>query len=192
MPDNKQKCKNCKNRHLPPTGKKCKYVDNVNSDAEEVPNGLRDAAAASMSLATDQADPGGQRIQEKILLQLQKMSDRLETVEQRISSTEQDQGKSSTSAAGTGKLSRSSDFFEISKSTPSKSKKSKQSVPPSDSSESSSDDSDSPSLSFLRSQSMQKKVDKRIRDLKADSHLSGTECSGKYKSKRGGGMLRFQ
>ena len=146
MPDNKQKCNNCKNRHLPPTGKKCKYVDSVNSDAEEVPNGLRDAAAASMSLATDQADPGGQRIQEKILLQLQKMSDRLETVEQ---------GKPSTSAAGTGKLSRSSDFFEISKSTPSKSKKSKQSVPPSDSSESSSDDSDSPSLSFLRSQSMQ-------------------------------------
>ena len=70
MPDNKQKCKNCKNRHLPPTGKKCKYVDNVTSDAEEMPNGLRDAAAASMSLATDQADPGGQRIQEKILLQL--------------------------------------------------------------------------------------------------------------------------
>ena len=38
---------------------------------------------------------------------------------------------------------------------------------------------------------MQKKVDKRIRELKGDSHLSGTECSGKYKSKRGG-MLRFQ
>ena len=72
MPDNKQKCKNCKNRHLPPTGKKCRYVDNAESDAE--PNGLRDAATASVSLDMDQADPGGQRIQEEILVQLKKMS----------------------------------------------------------------------------------------------------------------------
>ena len=72
MPDNKQKCKNCKNGHLPPTGKKCRYVDNAESDAE--PNGLRDAAAASVSLATDQADPGRQRIQEEILVHLKKMS----------------------------------------------------------------------------------------------------------------------
>ena len=90
MPDNKQKCKNGKNRHLPPTGKKCHYADNVKSDAE--PNGLRDAAAASVSLATDQADPGGQWIQEEILVQLKKVSQRLEAVEQQISSTAQDPG----------------------------------------------------------------------------------------------------
>ena len=43
-------------------------------------------------------------------------------------------------------------------------------------------------LSFLKSQSMQRKVDKRIRELNGCSHLSGTECSGKYKSKRGGNV----
>ena len=44
MPDNKQKCKNCKNRHVPPTGKKCPYVNNVQNDVDVLPNGLRDAA----------------------------------------------------------------------------------------------------------------------------------------------------
>ena len=77
MPDNKQKFKNCKNRHLPPTEKKCHYSSNVHTDSEDVPNGLRDSAA-SESLATDQADPGGQRVQEEILDQLKKM----DTVEQ--------------------------------------------------------------------------------------------------------------
>ena len=177
MPDNKQKCKNCKNRHLPPTGKKCHYVDNIESDAE--PNGLRDVAAASVSLATDQADRGRQRIQVEILVQLKKMSHRLEAVEQQISSTAQDPGQASTSSSGLGKLSRNSDCLDPSKSTPSKkSKKSKKFVPPS---ESSSDESVSPSLSFLKSQSMQRNVDKRIRELNGCSHLSGTECSGKYK-----------
>ena len=186
MPDNKQKCKNCKNRHLPPTGKKCRYVDNAESDAE--PNGLRDVATASVSLATDQADPGGQRIQEEILVQLKKMSHRLDAVEQQISSTAQDPGQASTSSSGSGKLSRNSDFLEHSKNTPSKkSKKSKKFVPPSDSSESSSDESVSPSLSFLKSQSMQRKVDKRIREVNGCSQLSDTEFSDKYKSKRGGG-----
>ena len=150
MPDNKQKCKNCKNGHLPPTGKKCRYVDNAESDAE--PNGLRDAAAASVSLAMDQADPGGQRIQEEILVQLKKMSHRLEAVEQQISSTAQDPGQALTSSSESGKLSRNSDFLDHIKSTPSKkSKKSKKFVPPSDSSESSSGESVSPSLSFLKS-----------------------------------------
>ena len=180
-----------KNRHLPPTGKKCRYVDNVESEAE--PNGLRDAAAVSVSLATDQADPGGQRIQEEILVQLQKMSHRLEAVEQQISSTAQDPGQASTSSSGSGKLSRNSGSLDSSKSSPSrKRRQSKKFVPPSDSSELSSDESVSPSLSFLKSQSMQRKVDKRIRELNGCSHLSGTECSGKYKSKRGGGMSMFQ
>ena len=144
---------------MPPTGKRCRYVDNVESEAE--PNGLRDAAAASMSLATDQADPGGQRIQEEILAQLQKMSHRLEMVEQQISSTAQDPGQASITSSGSGKLNKNSDCFNYSKSTPSrKSKKSKKFVPPSDSGESSSDESVSPSLSFLKSQSMQRKVDK--------------------------------
>ena len=194
MPDNKQKCKTCKNRHLPPTGKKCCYISTADTDTEEIPNGLRDAASSSVSLATDQADSGRQRIQEEILAQLKKMSSRLDMVEQQISSTAQDPAQastsSSTSSSGPGKLSRNSDFLDHSKSTPSKkSRKSKKFVPMSETSESSSDDSDSPSLSFLKSQSMQKKVDKRIRELNGCSHSSGSECLGRYKSKRGQGNV---
>ena len=188
MPDNKQKCKTCKNRHLPPTGKKCRYINTADTDTEEIPNGLRDAAAASVSLATNQADSGGQWIQEEILAQLKKMSSRLDTVEQRISSTPQDPAQTPNSSSGPGKLSTNSDFLNHSKSVSSKkSKKSKKFVPVSETSESSSDDSDSPSLSFLKSQSMQKKVDKQIRELNGCSHLSGTECLGRYKSKMKGG-----
>ena len=162
-------------------------MDNVDSDAE--PNGLRDAAAASESLVTNQADSDGQRIQEEILAQLKKMSHRLDTVEQQISSTAQDPGQASTSSSGPGKLSTHSDFLDHSKSTPcKKSKKSKKFVPPVESSESSSDESVSPSLPLLKSQSMQTKVDRRIRELNGCSHVSGNECSAKYKSKRGGNV----
>ena len=47
--------KNCKNRHVPPTGKKCQFKSAQN-DSEA--DGLRDAAVASESLASDQ-DLGG-------------------------------------------------------------------------------------------------------------------------------------
>ena len=63
-----------------PLGRSAVNVDNAESDAE--PNGLRDAATASVSLATDQTDLGRQQIQEEILVQSKKMSHRLEAVEQ--------------------------------------------------------------------------------------------------------------
>ena len=56
MPDKKQSCKNFKTRHLPPTGKKCQFKNSVKND-KSVSNGLRDAAASSKLLDTDQADP---------------------------------------------------------------------------------------------------------------------------------------
>ena len=80
MPDNKQKCRSCKNRHLPPTGKKCQYKS-VQSD-EESSKGLRDAAVASNSLATDQGNLDGQQIQLQILEQLKQMSQRLDITAQ--------------------------------------------------------------------------------------------------------------
>ena len=43
MPDNKQKCKACKQRHLPPTGKKCKFVQVTVPEDEQ----SRDAAISS-------------------------------------------------------------------------------------------------------------------------------------------------
>ena len=63
MPDNKQKCKTCNNRHAPPTRKKCCYINSHQTDSKEVPNGLRDAAAACETLAMDQAELGRQQIE---------------------------------------------------------------------------------------------------------------------------------
>ena len=47
MPDNKQKCKTCKQRHLLPTGKKCQNGKQQESAEEH----LRDAAVSSDALA---------------------------------------------------------------------------------------------------------------------------------------------
>ena len=55
MPDKKQSCKNCKTRHLPPTGKKCQFKNIVESD-KSVSNGLRDAAASSKLLGATVAE----------------------------------------------------------------------------------------------------------------------------------------
>ena len=43
MPDNKQKCKTCKQRHLRPTGKKCQFTKEKEINNEL----LRDAAVSS-------------------------------------------------------------------------------------------------------------------------------------------------
>ena len=55
------------------------------------------------------------------------------------------------------------------------------------SSDSSSDESDTPSLELLRSNQLQKQVDKRIRQLNQCSQSPGKECN-MLKSKRGGGV----
>ena len=51
--------------------------------------------------------------------------------------------------------------------------------------DSSSDESDCPSLEVLKSQLLQKKVDKRLRELNQSSHCQGKE---KFKSMRGGSI----
>ena len=81
MPDNKQLCKNCKVRHLPPTGKKCqkKQQDQVVNEQ------LRDPAiAGSMpaSQSTSGAQGDGQLLQLQNLQQLQKVTERLDQVEE--------------------------------------------------------------------------------------------------------------
>ena len=174
---------------MPHTQKKCRYVNTVQTDYEEVQNGLLGAAAASESLAMDQVDPRGQWIQKETLAQLKKMSDRLNTIEEQITATLQRPGMASTLSSGPGKLSRDTIFSDCSKSTPGKrSRKSKKFTSLPVSNELSSDESGSPSLSMLRSQSMQKKVDKRINELNCSSHLPGNKSLGKHKSKRGGNV----
>ena len=167
MPDNKQMCKSCKVRHLPPTGKKCQRK----KQEEPVNEHLRDAAVAG-SIPASQSIPGaqgdGQLLQLKILQQLQKVTDRLDQVEERISTD-----KHSTPE----KRELSTDSF-LANIESCKSKKSKPVL-----SSSSSDDSDEPSLELLKSSRLQRKVDKRLRDLSQSSHSAGKL---KYKSKRGG------
>ena len=185
MPDKKQSCKTCKSRHVPPTGKKCQFKNIMESD-KSVSNGLRDAAASSNQLDTDQADLGGQQLQMEILAQLQKVSQQLEMVEDQVADTSQQAVQDSAASPHSGKLSTDSVIFSTQKS----SKRSKRFKPPIVTSSSSSDDSDSetPSLERLRSHALQKKVDQRIRDLDHSSHLSGTDSKAKHKSKRGGNV----
>ena len=75
MPDNKQKCKTCKQRHLPPTGKKCQNVKQQESTDEL----LRDAAVSSDatgSQMTPMEATGRQQIQMQILEQLRRVTER--------------------------------------------------------------------------------------------------------------------
>ena len=153
---------------------------------KSVSNGLRDAAASSNQLDTDQADLGGQRLQMEILAQLQKVSQRLEMVEDQVAGTSQQAVQDSVASPHSGKLSTDSVIFSTQKS----SKRSKRFKPPTVTSSSSSDDSDSEtsSLERLRSHALQQKVDQRIRDLDHSSHLSGTDSKAKHKSKRDGNV----
>ena len=81
-----------------------------------------------------------------------------------------------------GKLSTDTVLSSSSK----KSSKSKQFRPTYITSDSSSDESDTPSMERLKSSTIQRKVDRRIRELNHSSHLPGNENSAKLKSKRGG------
>ena len=100
----------------------------------------------------------------KVTEWLDKVEDRMET----------------TSARSTPKSELSSDSFLQSIKSSQKHKKSRVF-----NDSSSSDDSDSPSLRMLRSSALQKKVDKRLKDLEQSSQATGKD-SLRFKSQRGG------
>ena len=172
MPNHKQLCKNCKTRHLPPTGKKCQKK----REEEQSTEPLRDAAVAGSIPASQSTAGDGQLLQLEILQQLQKVSQRLEQVEERMStaertSTPQKQKLSTDSCCESVRQSKSKSCTESIKQC--KSKRSELI-----SSSSSSDKSNEPSLSLLKSDYVQRKVDKRIRKL-----IQNSRCSGKLKYK---------
>ena len=107
MPDKKQSCKSCKTRHLPPTGKKCQFKNNAECD-KSVSNGLRDAATSSKSLDTDQMDLGRQWLQMEILVQLKKISQRLDMVEGQVAGSSKQAAQASAASPESGKLSTDS------------------------------------------------------------------------------------
>ena len=130
---------------------------------------FRDAAVKGGSPSAGSVS--GQLIQEQILQQLQKVNQRLDKVQHRMAEEEDTRGRSR------GKL--STDNF--SQAVKSKSTSTKQV-----SSDSSSDESEAPSLQYLKSKTLQQKVDRRIRDL--DEATSSQDKEVKIKSKRGGNI----
>ena len=89
-------------------GKKCQQKNSTELDSS-VANGLRDAAVSSKLLDTDQADLGRQRLQKEILAQLQKVSQRLEKVEDQVAVGSQKATQATAqSPSGHGKLSTDS------------------------------------------------------------------------------------
>ena len=168
MPDNKQKCKTCKQRHLPPTGKRCQFGKQQESSDEL----LRDAAVSNDATGSHMSPKStdGQQIQMQILEQLRRVTERLDSVEDRMTAS---------SLHSTSELSTDS-FLESVK--PSR-KSTKQCKVVNDSS---SEDSDTPTLEMLRSQKLQKRVDKHIRELDQRSDFPGNES--KLKSQIGGSV----
>ena len=112
----------------------------------------------------------GQQIQMQILEQLRRVTERLDSVEDRMTASSQH---------STSELSTDS-FLESVKSSRKSTKQSKVV------NDSSSEDSDTPTLEMLRSQKLQKRVDKRVRELDQSSHFPGNES--KLKSQRGGSV----
>ena len=88
MPDNKQKCKTCKQKHLPPTGKK--YQNGKQQESTD--KLLRDAAVlsdATGSQMTPVEGTGGQQVQMQILEQLRQIAERLDSMEDRMAASSQ-------------------------------------------------------------------------------------------------------
>ena len=130
---------------------------------------FRDAAIKRSSPFADAGN--GQLIQEQILQQLQKVNQRLDKVKHRMAEDEDTRGRSR------GKL--STETFSQAGNSKSTSREQW-------SSGSSSDESEAPSLQYLKSKTLQQRVDRRIRDL--DEATSSQGKKEKNKSKRGGNI----
>ena len=170
---NKKHCKKCDAKHVPPVGRNCKIaVETVDEDNVNGNELYRDAAVSSEAsgMAFD-----GQRVQLQILQQLEKVTKRLEKVEDRMTTV----SPTTPQKLSTSKLSTSSVMSSVKKV-----KSKRKSCVYTDSSS----DSDTPSLDVLRSPQLQKRVDRRIRELTHSSHCTGTDSCDKFKSKRGGNV----
>ena len=170
---NKKYCKKCDTKHVPPTGRNCKITaEEAEVDNVTVNELYRDAAVPS---EVDGITYNGQQVQLQILQQLERVTKRLDKVEDRMTAV----SPTSPQKLSTSKLSTSSVVSSV-KNVKSKRK----SCVYTDSSS----DSDTPSLDVLKSPQLQKCVDRRIRELTHSSHCSGTDLCGRFKSKRGGGV----
>ena len=170
---NKKYCKKCDTKHVLPTGRNCKITaEEAEVDNVTVNELYRDAAVSS---EVDGVTYNGQQVQLQILQQLERVMKRLDKVEDRMTAA----SPTSPQKLSTSKLSTSSAVSSV-KNVKSKRK----SCVYTDLSS----DSDTPSLDVLKSPQLQKRVDRRIRELTHSSHCSGMDSCGRLKSKRGGGV----
>ena len=156
MPQKKRNlCKNCQVRHSPPTGKKCKHASKVPSDTDN--ERFSDAAVEREGPSTSNDDE--QLVQQEILNQMQRVSRRLDQVEEHMAV--ESSSKRSKSKLSTSVLSRDNSNKKV-KYTP-------------ELFDSSSDECEIPTLQKLRSDALQKRFDRRIRDLNQCSDSPGKE-----------------
>ena len=170
---NKKYCKKCDTKHVPPTRRNCKITaEEAEEDNVTVNELYRDAAVSS---EVDGVTYNGQQVQLQILQQLERVTKRLDKVEDRMTAV----SPTSPQKLSTSKLSTSSVTSSVKKV-----KSKRKSCVYTDLSS----DSDTPSLDVLKSPQLQKRVDRRIRELTHSSHCSGTDVCGKFKSKTGGNV----
>ena len=194
---NKNKCTKCGQKHLPPTGKKCRRVKNDISDVESEMNlkelsklhkhSQKDASnssgAADTSVDTSSEEEEENAVQLQILAELKRVNARLDAVEDKVENNSNGgaRPKERQSKKEQSKLSSKYSGTHCEK----VSSKKKNVVVKSDSESDS--DSSIPDLHVLRnSEIIQRKVDARLRELEVINETSGMHLSTKLKSKRGG------
>ena len=167
MPSQKSKCSKCLGRHVPPTGKKCKYMTDDHEGAVDSQSAERSVAGSPKK---HQPSPqSASDVQQQILVQLQRVNNRLDNMDDEMAEVKRCTGQ-------TKKMSSLSLAQKASKAD-------------SSDSDSSSDESLVPSLSHLKSaRDIQRQVDNRLRELEECSFTPKGQGKQKFKSKRGGNV----
>ena len=87
MPSTKSKCSKCLGRHVPPTGKKCKYL--LADDVDEV----QGHSSTPVSSVKCQSSEKASDVQTKILEQLERVNSRLDHMEDEVAQVKQHSAK---------------------------------------------------------------------------------------------------
>ena len=149
-------CSNCSLQHERPVGKKCQYID----QGESLPSDVEVAAPPSSDI----------RASEQILLQLQLLGEKMDSMDKRVQRTEAALGQGNSQA---GQIASNASVI-----------KSSTTVAHSNATEEVSSESVVPSVEFLRqNDNLQSEVEKRLAELRS---LNESASRGRVKSQRGG------
>ena len=149
-------CSNCSLQHERPVGKKCQYAD----QGESLPSDVEVAAPPSSDI----------RASEQILLQLQLLGEKMDSMDKRVQWTEAALGQGNSQA---GQIATNASVTQSSTT-----------VAHSNATEEVSSESVVPSVEFLRqNDNLQAEVEKRLAELR---NLNESASRGRVKSQRGG------